>query len=270
MILPSNYDEIDFDALYKAQKARSSFGKKFAADWDKKAPSFNEGVMKSAYAREFIDKVDFTGVSTLLDFACGAGALSVLAAERADQIYGYDFSPKMLEFARENAKIYGAKNVKFAQKAFEDDWSDVPVCDAVLASRCLEVDDLKAALNKLLSKTKKSLYITFKVGGSFVDEEILGAMGREVEQKPDFIYLLNILFQMGYLPSLSYIKAKCHAGPETSAQELIQKTRWGLGGELSETEEARLAEYFNSGKYKPRQEFIRWAFVTVDKANRIL
>ena len=36
MILPSNYDEIDFDALYKAQKAKSSFGKKFAADWDKK------------------------------------------------------------------------------------------------------------------------------------------------------------------------------------------------------------------------------------------
>ena len=269
MILPSNYDEIDFDALYKAQKARSSFGKKFAEDWDKKAPSFNEGVMKSAYAREFIDKVDFTGVSTLLDFACGSGALSVLAAERADKIYSYDFSPKMLEFARENAKIYGAKNVKFAQKAFEDDWSDVPECDAVLASRRLEVDDLKAALNKLLSKTKKLLYITFKVGGSFVEDEILDAIGRKVEQKPDFVYLLNILFQMGYLPSLSYIKAKCHAGPETSAQELIQKTRWGLGGELSETEEARLAEYFSSGKYKPKQEFMDWAFITVHKANRI-
>ncbi|OSQ23550.1 SAM-dependent methyltransferase [Campylobacter concisus] len=269
MILPSNYDEIDFDALYKAQKARSSFGKKFAEDWDKKAPSFNEGVMKSVYAQEFIDKVDFTGISTLLDFACGAGALSVLAAKKADQIYGYDFSPKMLEFARQNAKIYGVKNVKFAQKAFEDDWSDVPVCDVVFASRCLEVDDLKTALNKLLSKTKKSLYITFKVGGSFVDDEILDAIGRKVEQKPDFVYLLNILFQMGYLPSLSYIKAKCHAGPETSAQELIQKTRWGLGGELSSTEEARLAEYFNSGKYKPRQGFMHWAFVTVDKANRI-
>ena len=193
-----------------------------------------------------------------------------MAAERADQIYGYDFSPKMLEFAKQNAQIYGAKNVKFAQKAFEDDWSDVPVCDVVLASHCREVDDLKTALNKLLLKTKKSLYITFKVGGSFVDDEILDAIGRKVEQKPDFVYLLNILFQMGYLPSLSYIKAKCHAGPETSAQELIQKTRWGLGGELSKTEEARLAEYFNSGKYKPRQGFMHWAFVTVDKANRIL
>ena len=43
MILPSNYDEIDFDALYKAQKARSSFGKKFAEDWDKKGAKLQRG-----------------------------------------------------------------------------------------------------------------------------------------------------------------------------------------------------------------------------------
>lgn len=129
------------------------------------------------------------------------------------------------------------------------------------------MDDLKPVLLKLLSKTKKTLYITFKVG-SFVDDEILDAIGREIEQKPDFVYLLNILFQMGYLPSLSYIKARCHAGPASSAEELIQKTRWGLGGELSEAEEARLAEHFNGGKHKPRQEFMHWAFVRVDKANR--
>ncbi|WP_297988110.1 class I SAM-dependent methyltransferase [uncultured Campylobacter sp.] len=269
MILVSNYDEIDFDALYKTQKAKSSFGKKLAEHWDKKAPSFNEGVMKSAYARDFLSRVDFSGASTLLNFACGAGALSVLAAEKVDQIYGYDFSPKMLEFARENAQIYGAKNAKFAQKAFEDDWSDVPACDVVFASRCLEVDDLKAALNKLLSKTKKALYITFKVGGSFVDERILQALGRDVQKRPDFVYLINILFQMGYLPSLSYIKAKCHAGPETSAQELIQKTRWMLGGELNEAEEARLAEYFNSGKYEPKRDFMHWAFVRVDKMDEL-
>ena len=269
MILASNYDEIDFDALYKAQKAKSSLGKKLAEHWDKKAPSFNEGVMKSAYARDFLSRVDFSGVSTLLDFACGAGALSVLAAEKVDQIYGYDFSPKMLEFARENAQIYGAKNAKFAQKAFEDDWSDVPACDVVFASRCLEVDDLKTALKKLLSKTKKSLYITFKVGGSFVDGEILDAIGREVEQKPDFVYLLNILFQMGYLPSLSYIKAQCHGGAPSSAEEFVQKTRWMLGGELSGTEEARLTEYFNSGKYEPKRDFMHWAFVRVDKTDEL-
>lgn len=267
MILASNYDEIDFDSLYKAQKAKSSFGKKLAEHWDKKAPSFNEGVMKSVYAQEFIDQVDFTGVSTLLDFACGAGALSVLAAEKVDQIYSYDFSPKMLEFARENAQIYGAKNAKFVQKAFEDDWSDVPACDLVFASRCLEVDDLKAALSKLLSKTKKSLYITFKVSGSFVDGDILDTIGREVEQKPDFVYLINILFQMGYLPSLSYIKAWCHGGGAKSVEEFVQKTRRMLGGELNEAEEAWLAEYFNNGKYEPKRDFMHWAFVRVDKTD---
>ena len=263
MILASNYDEIDFDTLYKAQKAKSSFGEKLAEHWDKKAPSFNEGVMKSAYAREFISRVDFAGVSTLLDFACGAGALSIAAADKIERIYGFDFSPKMLEFAEKNAQAYGAKNIKFAQKAFEDDWWDAPTCDLVFASRCLEVDDLKPVLQKLLSKTKKALYITFKVG-SFVDERILQALGRDVQKRPDFVYLINILFQMGYLPSLSYIKAPCHGGGAKSAEEFAQKTRWMLGSELSETEEARLTEYFNSGKYKPERDFMHWAFVRVD------
>ena len=269
MILASNYDEIDFDALYKTQKAKSSFGKKLAEHWDKKAPSFSEGVMKSTYTRDFLSRVDFSGASTLLDFACGAGALSIAAADKLERIYSFDFSPKMLEFAEKNAQAYGAKNIKFAQKAFEDDWSDVPACDVVFASRCLEVDDLKAALNKLLSKTKKALYITFKVGGSFVDDEILDAIGREVEQNPGFVYLLNILFQMGYLPSLSYIKARCHGSGAKSAEEFVQKTRWMLGGELSETEEARLTEYFNSGKYEPKRDFMHWAFVRVDKTDKL-
>ena len=116
MILPSNYDNIDFSELYKEQKAKSSFGKKLVSDWDKKAPSFNEGVLKSSYAKEFISKVDFSGAKSLLDFACGAGALSILAAKEVGQIYGYDFSPKMLEFASNNAQIYGAKKRKICTK----------------------------------------------------------------------------------------------------------------------------------------------------------
>jgi len=44
MLLKSNYDKIDFNELYKEQKSKSSFSKKRTEDWDKKAPSFNEGV----------------------------------------------------------------------------------------------------------------------------------------------------------------------------------------------------------------------------------
>ncbi|WP_199900648.1 hypothetical protein [Neisseria elongata] len=47
MLLKSNYDKIDFNELYKEQKSKSSFSKKRAEDWDKKAPSFNEGYLKA-------------------------------------------------------------------------------------------------------------------------------------------------------------------------------------------------------------------------------
>ena len=98
----------------------------------------------------------------MLDFACGTGALSIAAADKVKEIYGYDFSSKMLEFATQNAKDFGIGNIRFARKAFEDDWSDVPECDIVFASRCLEVDDVKSVLIKLLSKTKRTIYITFR------------------------------------------------------------------------------------------------------------
>ena len=93
------------------------------------------------------------------------------------------------------------------------------------------------------------------------------ALGRDVQKRPDFVYFINILFQMGYLPSLSYIKAQCHGGGAKSAEEFVQRIHWMLGGELSEAEEARLAEYFNSGKYEPKRDFIHWAFVRVDKTD---
>ena len=107
------------------------------------------------------------------------------------------------------------------------------------------------------------------MGGSFVDGDILDAIRREVEQKPGFVYLLNILFQMGYLPSLSYIKAPCHGGAPSSAEEFVQRIRWMLGGEISSAEEARLAEYFNDGKCDEQQDFMHWAFVRVDKTNEL-
>ena len=73
MLLKSNYDKIDFNELYKEQKSKSSFSKKLAEDWDKKAPSFNEWVFKSQYAKDFISKVDFNEADSVLDFACGTG-----------------------------------------------------------------------------------------------------------------------------------------------------------------------------------------------------
>ena len=266
MILPSNYDRLDFNKLYKEQRTNSSFIRKSVAKWDVKAASFSESVLKSHYVKDFISRVDFEGARTLLDFACGAGALSIAAANKVDKIYGYDFSPKMLEFAEQNSRDFNCKNIEFAQKAFEDDFSDVPECDITFASRCLDVDDLKQALEKLLSKTKKALYITFKVG-SFINEDVLNALGSNIEKRPDFIYLINILFQMGYLPKLEYIQTSCSDGMPETIDDLVKKIQWGLSRELTEPEVYNLNKYFNGNRFEQKQEHMNWAFIRVDKYN---
>ncbi|QKG28457.1 class I SAM-dependent methyltransferase [Campylobacter sp. RM16187] len=263
MILKSNYDEIDFNELYKAQRAKSSFGSKSVEDWDNKAAGINESVHESIYIDEFLSRVDFNAVKSVLDFGCGPGTLSLKVAPKVESVYAYDYSKNMLEFTKSNADKLNLSNIKTAQKAFEDDWSDVPICDVVFASRCLEVDDLRGALAKLISKAKKAVYITFKVGASFVDEEILRVMKKEVEPKPDYIYLVNILAQMGYLPKLDFIKSENKHTAATSADELIKKVTWGVGKELSEAEKERLASYFHNG-YELKNEPMLWAFVRVD------
>ena len=139
-----------------------------------------------------------------------------------------------------------------------------PECDITFASRCLDVDDLKQALEKLLSKTKKALYITFKVG-SFINEDVLNALGSNIEKRPDFIYLINILFQMGYLPKLEYIQTSCSDGMPETIDDLVKKIQWGLSRELTEPEVYNLNKYFNGNRFERKQEYMNWAFIRVDK-----
>lgn len=263
MILPSNYDKIDFSKLYEMQKNASSFRQKSIADWDIKACNLNESAPRSSYIDELISKINFTDINSIIDFACGPGVIACKAAKFAKKVFAYDFSPQMLKFAKENALNSGAENVEFKLKSFDDDFSDIPACDIVIASRCLEVFNLKNILEKLFSKAKRRVYMTFKVGGSFVSDDILNILGRDIEQKPDFTYLINILFQMGYLPRLDYIKTPCGSIVD-SADELIKKTTWSIG-ELSEHEKSILKDYFESGEFVPKIESMNWAFFSIDK-----
>ncbi|MGP1485508.1 MAG: class I SAM-dependent methyltransferase [Campylobacter sp.] len=263
MILNSNYDEIDFNELYKAQRRKSSFAPKTKLDWDKKAIKFNQTALTSQYADDFLSRVDFRGVKTVLDFACGAGALSLKAAKIVDQVFAYDYSTKMLDFLQSHIKEQEISNITVSQKAFEEDWSDVEKCDIVFASRCLEVDDPRTIIAKLLSKTKKCLYLTYKVEKSFVDDEILCVLGRSVVPKPNYLYILNIIAQMGYEPRLDFINASsCHI--VTDEEELIKKITWELTSEMNLAEKQRLIKYYKNGG-KAFAKPMKWAFISVDK-----
>ena len=106
----------------------------------------------------------------------------------------------------------GLSNTLTIQRAWEDSWDDIPQCDLVIASRSTAVMDMADALKKLDRTALKRVCLTNLVGGSFTDRSMAKATGRDAPSKPDYIYILNILYQMGRHPRLDYIDASGHRG----------------------------------------------------------
>ncbi len=260
---------IDFNALYKQQKLRSTFKPKNRDDWEKKAKSVSQRVHKSIYNSELLSKMDFTGCSTLLDVGCGAGNIAILASKKVQKVYALDFSKNMLKHLKEEAKKQNIDNITTINVSWEDNWDDIPTCDVVLASRSMEVSDMKDALKKLNKKAKKRVYLTYKVGGSFVNDDILEFIGKKIVKKPDFIYIINILFQMGIYSTLSYIKSEGRKKQYDSLESFKKSIIWSIG-EISREQEKLLEEYYDT-KLKDNEEkneYVCWAVISWDKKSQ--
>ncbi|WP_170133774.1 class I SAM-dependent methyltransferase, partial [Rhodoblastus acidophilus] len=151
------------------------------------------------YLDSFIARMDLSDCDSLLDVGCGNGALSVALAPHFKTILALDYSSAMLDVARQRAAEAGAGQIKTVLRAWEDDWSDLPVCDIAIASRSTGVMDLEAALRKLDGQARKRVYLTAPVGARAVNPAILAALRRTPEpeiEKPDYIYFINLLYRM--------------------------------------------------------------------------
>lgn len=256
---------IDFSRLYRDHMALAGKPKTGSA-WDIRAREMNRREKKSRYADEFIARMDLSDARTLLDVGCGSGAICLPLAARLERVIGLDYSQGMLDELKENIAAQGITNAESLYLAWEDDWSEVPECDIVVASRSTQVQDLGAALAKLDAKARKRVYLTHLVGGHSIDPRIFDAIGRQSRPMPDYIYALNILHSRDIHPRLSYLEGD---GPLTGVSrfdELLQRTAWSLGG-LDASECARLQTWFEevmaNGGLKTT---VRWAFISWEKA----
>ncbi|MFY9074268.1 class I SAM-dependent methyltransferase [Malaciobacter mytili] len=260
-----NFSEIDFNELYKIQKEKSTFKAKSSEDWNNKAPSMNERVHNSIYNEEFLKLINLEGIDTLLDVGCGVGNLSLKLAPKLKEVYALDYSSKMLEFLNENAKKQKLLNIHTINTSWYDSWHSVPKADLVIASRSMEVKDMKEALLKLNDKANKKVMISYKKGGSFVDEEILKALKKEIIKKPDYIYVINILYSLGINASVNFIKSEGRNSIYTSKQKFIQSVSWSIDG-LTNDEVKRLEEYYDSLDIsKKNKDYVQWAVISWDK-----
>ncbi|MGD9552964.1 MAG: class I SAM-dependent methyltransferase [Arcobacteraceae bacterium] len=264
-----NYKDIDFNELYKKQKEASTFKIKDQKEWNKKAQSMNKKIHKSIYNDELIAKIDFTDCQSLLDVGCGVGNIAVKVAKKIPKVYALDYSDVMLEFLNENMALEKCENITPIKASWEEDWSEIPSADIVLASRSMEVKDMKEALEKINAKANKRVYITYKVGGSFVDKKILKAMGKAIFDKPDYIYVLNILYGMGINAKLDYLRSEGRREQYDSKESFIKSVEWSLD-DLTQEDKEKLSLYYDSlgeNKENVAEQYNYWALISWDVQN---
>lgn len=260
------YQEIDFNKLYMKQKQDSTFKMKSQDAWDKKAPSMNKRVHNSIYNDEFLSIINLKKCESLLDVGCGVGNLSLKLALKLKSVNSLDYSSGMLDILKQNANNQNLHNITTIKKSWYDSWEEIPKCDIVIASRSMEVVDMKEALEKLDNQASKRVYLSYKVGGSFLSDEILEVMQREVIKKPDYIYVVNILYSMGINASVNFVRSEGRNTVYTSEEDFIKSVSWSIG-DISKNEEQRLIKYYDE-KIKDKEEsidYVKWAVISWEK-----
>jgi len=259
---PKSIFDVDFGRLYREHMVASGRQVKAPEDWDGRAARMKAVAPGSRYVREFTARMDLSGCSSLLDVGCGTGAIGLAVADQLDEVIGLDYSAGMLEAMLELAAERGIDHVLAIQKSWDDDWTDVPVCDIAVASRSTAVLDLEVALKKLDAHAARRAYLTSKVGGYFIDPAIAAVIDRKLDPVPDYIYAVNILYQMGRQPRVDFLDNDHRPTDCETAEEFVRRVGFSLG-RLNEAERKRLASWFNDNPERARcsgQPF-RWAFI---------
>ncbi len=220
-------DKLDWNLLWKQAKTKKTWKSKKAADWDKKAAAFAKRTSSSIYIKLFLKLLNPQSTWSVLDAGCGPGTLALPLAKRVRRISALDFSGNMLEILSQKASARDLKNISTYHCSWEDDWQEQGIGrhDVAIASRSLAVSDLKAALVKLTAHAREKVIITDRVGHGPLDPDAFAAVGRPLITGPDYIYTINLIHQMGYLPKLDYIELerKIHYSDE---QEALQSYLW--------------------------------------------
>lgn len=255
-------EPINFSAMYRKHKATTDFKGKTSSDWDEKSADMAQSTINSPYVNDFISRMNITGNEVVLDIGCGPGTLAIPLAKQVKEVIAIDFSTQMLEELQAYAAREGVTNIKTYHLSWEDDWSALPQADIVVASRSIEVSDIDAALSKMSANATKACYLTYKVGGSFVDMNILDFIGKKVKTKPDYWYIPIILYTQGFLPRVDYIETGRGSVRSGSEEEFVESLIWSIGS-LEEEQQHKARKYYREvlvGQNRPPRS-VNWAFI---------
>lgn len=203
--------------------------------WDLRADDFNsrsdesEGGNRRRKIIEFLAARDMLrDQGEILDIGCGPGKYSLEFAARAKRVVGIDISPRMIQYARENAVRESRGNTHFELMAWESlrleeqGWNKK--FDLVFASMCPGISSNDALL-KMCEASKGSCFMS---GFAQRTDALRNELQRVVYGSPpeqqwgkNIYYAFNILWLAGYYPEIIYCDTEFeHLWPVEKAAEI--------------------------------------------------
>jgi ubiquinone/menaquinone biosynthesis C-methylase UbiE len=231
MNMVETIEELDWNEMWKEAMQNSSFRKRRQRDrtefWDKRAKGFNESIKRNDRAERIIAKLDIKADDTVLDIGAGPGTLAIPLAKMVKQVTAIDPSKGMLACLKENAVTEGLKNITCINKKWENVaiGRDMGKHDIVIASHSLVMLDIHDAISKMNDVATRFVYIFTFAGRRFwdYDELWLRLFGEEFQPGPDYIYLYNVLYEMGIHANVEIIKSE-HNQRFSNLSEAVE--RW--------------------------------------------
>jgi len=210
----------------------------------------------------------------VLDIGCGPGNLALPLAHLVKQVTAVDYSPAMLAILQKKAEEENIQNIQTVEASWDDDWDKAGIGshDAVIASRALSnVKDLQEALLKLNNRAKKMVFLADRVGAGPLDAGAFTAVGRDFRPGPDYIYTVNLLYQLGIHAGVDFITLEADTTYKSWEKALASLT-W-MFDNLTASEEKKLAAYVESkatrtstgGWQLTGGDRTKWAFINWNK-----
>lgn len=244
-----NY-KVDWNGLWN--KSLQNLPKKNNPEsWDNIASKFNEWMEKDDYPEKLLNRIELDSNDSVLDIGCGNGVITIPLAQKAIKVTAMDISSKMLEILMKNAKDSGLNNINTFNQRIEDvTEEDVDKHDVVVASRSLNgVSDIGKELEKINNIAKKSVYLTlWGADNRRFEREMAQLLGRESHRHPDYIYVYNILHDLGIYANVEMLESNTR-NYYSNVEEALDRLRWRIG-DLNKDEESILREYLEENMIK--------------------
>lgn len=253
----TDFDSIDWNTMWQQESAHSHPRNNMSQKelWDRRADTFGKRVNrvrhgqerdKDDYISQMLDRIPVSPGWTVLDIGCGPGTLAIPLAKKAGSVTALDVSSEMLGQLKCQAESMGLSNIRYVNSSWQDACAggEVGSHDIVIASRSLMSGDVREALAHIAAITREAAYITSPIVHLPLDWEAYTAIGRGNRKHPPYIYLYNMLFQMGIQANVEILSPKVRAefpSVEEAIDDLLGRT-----DPFSPDEKARLRDFLEA------------------------